>query len=384
MAFPGLGYRTVWSMMLEIGFALVEPWLYTTTSSAVAAPGPATIQVPTLGYPVPAVYVGAQLVIDIGLSQEIVTVTAFNAASVPPTITATFSVPHASGVQLIGATFPTQAALGDQFYTQSEILSYIARAQNTFLTDVPMIYALNTQTVQVGQVLQPLVCDSVSIARIASSYQNIALASLTRSGGTVTAASISPHGMTVGEKFAILQAPDPGFNGAFTVGAIVDSTHWTYSQSGANESVSGGGYAGLWLRLLEVSQEELSMQDPFWRDRFITRLSSFYEDRVGLYTFGLNGQPSSNFPVEILCSIRDTDVLAMTDGFLVPDPMLHYVKYKALEFAWSKDGEQRSPQLQAYAKARYDRGVAISRRWTGWAGSMGGQSQQQIAGAGRK
>jgi hypothetical protein len=328
------------------------------------------------------VYIGAQLVIDTGLSQEIITVTAFSATVTPPTITATFAVPHLSGVQLIGATFPTQAASGDPFFTQSEILSYLARAQNTFLAAVPMVFALNTQNVQVGQILQPLVCDSIEINRIASSYQNVALASLVRSAGTVTATSQSPHGLIAGEKFSILQSPDPTFDGAFTVGVATGPTTWTYSQTGASATTSGGGWAGLWLRLLEMSQEELYMQNPAYRDQFVTKLTSFYEDRTGLYQFGVNGNPSTNLPIEVLCSIRDTDTLQLTDGFLVPDPTLHYTKYKALEYAWSKDGEQRSPQQAAYCKARYDRGVMTCRRWLGWHGGMGGQAQQQMAMAG--
>jgi hypothetical protein len=382
MAQVGIGYRSVWSMVFEIGLHLLEPYLYTTTSSAVVAPGSATINVPTLGYPVNACYVGAQLIIDTGLSQEIITVSAFSPTATPPTITATFALPHASGIPLIGVTFPTQAASGDPFFTQTEILSYIARAQNQFLADVPLIFALNSQNVTVGQVLQPLVCDSIEIHRIASSSPNVALASLSRLNGVVTATSLSPHGLIPSEKFAVFQVPDPNFDGAFTVATVVDNLHWTYSQSGANESVSGGGYAGLWLRLLEVSQSELACQNPFWESVFTTSLKSWWEDRSGLYAFGLGGRPSSNFPLEILCSIRDSDVLQLTDFFLVPDPMLHYVKHKALEYAWSKDGEQRDSQRAAYCKSRYDRGVLIVRRWMGWAGGMGGRAEQQMAMAG--
>ena len=373
---PGIGYRTCWSVAMEMSFHLLEPWLFTTTSSAVSAAGSATIQVPTLGYPVPAIYVGALLVIDSGLNEEIVSVTSFNATVTPPTITATFAVPHLSGVQLVGVTFPTQAASGDQFFTQSEILSYIARAQNQFLADVPMIFALNTQNVQVGQVLQPLVCDSIEIARVSSSYQNVALTSLVRSGGTVTATSQSPHGLVQNEKFAILQAPDPTFDGAFRVATVPDTTHWTYSQSGINATTSGGGWAGLWLRLLEVSQTELSMQNPFYRDSFVTSLKAWWEDREGLYAFGVGpGVPSTNLPVEVLCSIRDTDSLQLTDGFLVPDVMLHYTRLKALQYCFEKDGEMRDPMRAIYCKQRYERGVMISRRWLGHIGmTSGGQA----------
>jgi hypothetical protein len=366
---------------MEISFHLVEPFLFTTTSSAVAASGAATISVGTLGYPVPAVYPGAQLIIDSGLSEEVITVSGFNATSSPPTITATFAVPHLSGVQVVGATFPTQALSGDQFYTQLEILSYLARAQNQFLADVPVIFALNNQTVSVGQILQPLVCDAIEIHRIASSCANNALVSLVRLNGIVTATVSSPHNLVPGEKFAILQSPDPTFDGAFTVSTVPDNLHWTYPQTGASELISGG-IAGLWLRLLEVSQSELSMQNPQWMSQFQTALKSWYEDRTGLYQFGLGGKPSSNFPIEVLCSVRDTGVLQPTDGFLVPDPMLHYVKYKALEYAWSKDGEQRNPQMAAYCKSRYDRGVMTVRRWMGWAGGLGGRAEQQMAMAG--
>ena len=67
--------------------------------------------------------------------------------------------------------------------------------------------------------------------------------------------------------------------------------------------------------------------------------------------------------MEVLVTARDTDTLAMTDGFLVPDIMLHYVEVKALEYCWSKDGEQRSPQMQKYCAMRYARGVQTVQRW---------------------
>jgi hypothetical protein len=363
MAQVGTGYRSVISMMLELSFHLLEPWLITTTSSAVIAQGTATVQLGTLGYPVSACYVGAQLVIDTGLPQEIITLTAVDPTSTPPTITATFANPHASGVQVWGATFPTQANSGDPFFTQSEILSYIARAQSQFLADVPLIFALNSQNVTVGQILQPLVCDAIEIHRIASSSPNVALSSLSRLNGTVTATSISPHGLTVNEQFAIIQAPDPNWDGAFTVASVPNNLTWTYQQGGPNESIGQGGWAGLWVRLLEVSAEELSMQDPFYRNNFVTRLTSFYEDRVGLYQFGVNGKPSTNLPVEVLCSIRDSDILQLTDYFLTPDPFLHYVKYLALSYAFSKDGEARDAAREKYCRERYLRGVLVSKRW---------------------
>jgi hypothetical protein len=382
MAFPGLGYRTVWSVMLEMGLALVEPYVYTTSASAVTTPGTATIQIGTLGYPVNACYIGAQLIIDSGLSQEIITVSAFDPTATPPTITATFSVPHLAGVQVIGVTFPTQAASGDFLFSQQEILSYIARAQNIFLSDVPIVFAISYQNIQVGQTLQPFPCNIVEAHRLASSAQNVALASLSRLNGVVTATSLSPHGLIPNEKFAIIQATDPNFDGAFSVATVPDNLHWTYAQAGANESVSGGGMAGLWLRLLECSQEELALQNPFFAQQALTSLHSWYEDRAGLYQWGIGGRPATNVPVEILCSIRDSDTLQMNDGFLVPDVCLHAVRWLALKFCLEKAGEQRDASRAQYCEMRYKKIVMAVRRWSGWAGGLGGQAQQQMAMAG--
>src|ERR1700735_1933724 len=382
MAQVGVGFRTVWSVMLEMSFELVEPYIYSTTIGAVAAPGVATITVNSLGVPVPACYPGAQLIIDSGLSEEIISVISSNSNVTPPTITAIFALPHAANVPLIGATFPTQAVSGDYFFSEGEILGYLARAQNVMLSDDPIVSALNYQTVQYGQTLQPFPCDVVECHRIASSYANVALLSLSRLNNVVTAVSLSPHGLSVNEKFAVLSAPDPNFDGAFRVSTVVSPTSWSYPQIGPNESISGGGYAGLWLRLLEVSQEQLAMQNPQFAQTFITSLRSWYEDRSGIYQYGLGGRPASNFPVEVLCSVRDSDSLAMTDGFLVPDVMLHAVRWLALHYCLAKDGEQRDPARAQYCKMRYDKIVMAVRRWSGWVGGLGGRAEQQMAMAG--
>ena len=65
----------------------------------------------------------------------------------------------------------------------------------------------------------------------------------------------------------------------------------------------------------------------------------------------------------MLVSLRDSDQLLMTDGFLVPDVVLHYVKWLAMNYIWSKDGEQSNPLLAKYSEMRYRRGVATVNRW---------------------
>lgn len=361
MAFPvGSGFRTALSLMYEISFHLLEDYIYTNLTSAVIAIGPSTVTVNSLGYPRNALYIGAQLLIDSGNNQEIVTVTAVNPSA--SSFTAQFSLTHVIGAQVQGATFPVQAASGDFFYSQSEILSYLARAQNQFLADVPCIFSLNTQLVQFGQIYQQLVCNAIEINRIASSSIAVQITALNRVANLVTAVSASPHGLAAGRKFSIYNSPDPSFVGAFRVGTIVDPLTWTYTQDQPDSSAPTGT-AVLWLRLLETSQEELSIQNPFWRNQNITKLRSFFEDRTGLYKWGVDGKPSTTIPVEILVSERDTDTLEMTDYLLVPDVLLHYCKYKALEYCFSKDGENRDPMRAKYCAMRYDRGVMTAKRW---------------------
>jgi hypothetical protein len=286
---------------------------------------------------------------------------------------------HAIGAQVVGATFPTQATSGDYFFSQTEILSYIARAQHQFLSEVPCIFQLNTQFVQFGQVYQQLACDAIELHHAASSTMSVALASLARTGNIVTAVSVSPHGMVLGQKFSVFNPGDPSFVGGFKVASIVNSMTLTYIQDQPDASSTGGALV-LWKRLYITSQEELSIQDPFWRNQNITEIKSIYEDRTGNYRFGVNGKPATQFPLEILVSIRDTDTLQFTDGLLVPDLVAHFVKYCALGYAYSKDGESRNTLLEKYCKMRYDRGVMTTKRWLD---AMGISAESSGQGRGR-
>lgn len=366
MAQPGLGFKVCWQVAMDISMVLVEPYIATTLATAVPTPGSTTVTVGSLGIPLPAVYVGALLVIDPNTSnQEIVSVTNYNFST--SQFTATFANTHSIGAVVIAPTFPTQAISGDPFFTQSEILSYIARAQNQFLNDCPCIFALTYQMVQSGQIYQQVTCDAIEISRIAASNTAIQLTSLSRTGNLVTAISSTPHNLSQNSRFSILSSIDPSFNGSFRASTIVSSTEWQYTQVAAN-STSSGGILGLWTRLYEMSQEMLWAQNPNWRNQFITSLSSFWEDRAGNYAFGVNGKPSTNIPIEVLTSIRDTDTLELTDGLLCPDICAHVLKYRALEYALSKDGQQADPLRAAYCKMRADRVTMAVQRYMAWLG----------------
>ena len=105
------------------------------------------------------------------------------------------------------------------------------------------------------------------------------------------------------------------------------------------------------------------MRNRNWQTNSLSKLSNWFEDRSGLYKWGVGGRPGSNFPVELLCAVRDTDSLGLLDGFLVPDPLLGYVKYLTLAYAWSKDGVYQQPQLADFCMKRYAQGVLAAQRY---------------------
>ena len=354
---PGVGYRTVVSLAMEMSLQLVQPIVYTPLLNSFSS-GLQTAEIASTD----SLYPGALLVVDSGANAEVVTVISVTTAGSPPgpAFTATFAESHVAGVLVQGGTFPVQA-ITDPLFTTAEILGYIARAQNEFLAEVPCIFALSHQTVNVGQMLQSAPATTIEMERVAAVNTILTLTSMTRAIGVVTAVSSTPHGYSTGSAFSIISATDTTFIGAFQVATVIDQYTFTYQQSTADATTSGT--AGLWSRLYEVSQQELTNQQPSWRTQSITALKSWYEDRQGLYGWGCNGVPASNFPVELLCSIRDTDTLGLLDGFLLPDVVLHGVRYLALSYAWSKDGEMQDQSRAKFCKMRADRVILATQRF---------------------
>lgn len=355
MALVGTGYRTVSDFLIEVSQNLVEPYAQTTLSAPVSAGNQAVAVASTA-----SMYAGTSLVVDSGSSaKEVITLSAVAGN----TITATFANAHATGATVVGATFPTQQPT-DPLYTQAEMLGYASRAQNEFLSKVPVIYALFYQQANFGQIFQPTPLTTIEIQRIASSSVYIAVASATRAGDTVTIETADPHGLTAGSTPYFTGAEDVSFTGNFQILTVPSPTSFTYFQDAADASTTGGQLL-YWLRLYEYTQEELTQQFRQWQNAYIGSPSAWFEDRAGLYQFGLNGKPASNFPLELLCSIRDTDALGLGDAFLVPDVMLHIVRYKMLEYIFQKDGVASDPQRAAYCKERFDKGVIAAQRWIG-------------------
>lgn len=302
------------------------------------------------------------LVIGWGLeTAEVVTITGMTATGY--IYTTKFVNPHAAGETILAPTFPTQQVT-DSFFTQTEMLGYLSRAQNEFLADCPVYYQLSQQNLQYGQVFQDTPANCIEINRVAASTYYCVIASITIASGEATVVTESPHGLQVGSTIFI-QNSETGFGGCYQVDSVPSPTSLTYPTESDDGTATGGAIL-YFSRIYETTQSEITMTDRTWRNDYVNTPNAWFEDRSGLYKWGVSGKPSSNFPVELLCSIRDTDTLGLLDGFLVNDTLVYLLKYKVLSFALSKDGVQQDPTRAAWCDERYKRGtMAVNRYLTG-------------------
>lgn len=171
------GYKIANDVLTEMAFHLVEPIVNTTVTSIFVegygdggygdggygdspdGPGSYVVYVPSIA----AMYVGAMILVGAHTAnQEVVTIVAvgdnyFNAV---------FTKVHVVGETVTGATFPV-GELPDPFYTQREMLNYVANAQNDYLLRVPLIYNVVTQAFASGQQTQSMPADSIQMERVA-------------------------------------------------------------------------------------------------------------------------------------------------------------------------------------------------------------------------
>ena len=365
MANPGNGARRVNDVLIEMSQHLLCPWVNATLTAPVSSGLSQTASITTV--PLASLYGGALLVVGTGATAETISITpSFTSNS----IVSDFAFNHAIGSPVFGATFPYQHAT-DPVFTQTEMLGYVARAQNEFLERCPCVMALFQQAAVPGVIQQALPSTAIELNRVAASSILIPATSLTRSGGVVTAVFSEAHLQAKNGTFWIWNAPDLSFNGVFQVVSVVSPTSLTYLQAQPDATTAGGNLLQL-VRLYETTQTELTMANRAWRQG-MGMPTNWFEDRTGVYGWGLGPTPPFGIPLELLCSIRDTDTLGrMTDGFVAPDQVIPYIKYKALAYAWSKDGVFHDSQRAAYCNDRFERGVMATQRYfESMLGSMG-------------
>lgn len=380
-----LGKRQVADLLVEISSHLVEPYLVTPLTApvlAAPAPGPSTVIPITAALPLTTyLYPGALVVLgwQSGLSTtEVVTVISVFAAYFVANTTAA----HSPGEQVLCPTFPTQQPT-DPIFTQSEIVGYIAQAQNEFLTKVPLIFQLfPLQSLSVGQTYQTLPPTAIELERVAvQTFQPLSLVSIVRQGNVVTAitatdTTLAPYLFSATLPVQVVNVSDPSFDspgggvGMFPLlsavtGPVPGQSTLTWQQTGPNTgTLLGTGQVGVIVlnRLYESSQETLSLNQPWWSVQPGLPPTNWAEDRAGIYGWLVMPPPQGNYNVELLCSVRASENLTLLSNFLVPDIFVPYIKYKTLEYAWTKDGVQRSPSMARYCKGRFDFGVMLTDR----------------------
>lgn len=375
-----LGQRQVVDVLAEISYHMIEP-VFNQTLATPASPGsPVTITLVATAppFPLPAttsLYPGARIVVGWHTpTAEEVTVIAVLSAT---TFTCNLVNSHAAGATVFGATFPTQQPT-DPVFTQAEVIDYLAQAQNSFLTKVPLIFQLLPyQEVTIGLPFQTLPSTVIELERVAveslPATSTFNISTITRSAGVVTAVLSSPvlfDQWTPGLPVLVQAVTNSSFNSVsnqpFTLATVsADGLTLTWPQSGANATSSGGAVSRpVWTRLYESSQEQLAMANPQWYYQAgSTPPTNWFEDRAGVYGWGVAPPPQGNFWMELLASVRGNKMLGMLDKFLIPDCLLQYPKYLVLSWMWEKAGVQRSPTMARFCQSRFDFGVMLADRY---------------------
>lgn len=375
------GLRRAIDVLAETSLHLVEQVVFEAISAPTIVGGDLQVSVPSLT----GLYPGAEVVVGWQSSTaEVLTVISTTPTPANPGPgTVLLSAPanvHVAGETILGATFPTQQPT-DPLWRQQELLDYLGRAQNDFLHKVPLIISQPAlQLLAVGQQYQATPPTSIEMERVSVANGLAAtaiIASISRASNVVTCVLTAPAPspqFTQGLGIQVLSVTDSSFDsvatptslGLFAVAtSSQDGLTLTWPQTGANASSSGGILGPpLLTRLYESSQEQLTMRDPAWQSNPSSLPpTNWYEDRTGVYQWGVAAIPRGSFYAETLTSIRDTETLSMLDGFLLPDIFIPYVKYGVLASAWSKDGEQRSPTLARFCQGRFDFGVMLAERF---------------------
>lgn len=356
----------------EIGLHLLEPLTLQTLASAVTAGDAVTVTLDPSSpltfpyaplYPTTYLYPGAQVVLGWhgGDAEAVTVIEVLNGTQ----FTADVVNDHAAGESLFGATFPTQQPT-DPIFTQDEIIGYIAQAQNEFLTKVPLIFEFfPSNLVNLGQTFQTVPGTAIELERVAVQSTPVAfnIAAISRSGNTVTcvlSATANTDSWTPQLAILVQGVTDNSFNSAnnatFTLTTVsADGLTLTWDQTGADATSSGGQVLRpIQTRLYESSQEQIAMKDPWWFSQGGQPPTNWFEDRTGVYGYGLAPPPQGNYYMELLCSTRASETLSLLDYFAVPDVFVYPIKWMTLAFCWQKDGIQRSPTMARFAKGKFD------------------------------
>ena len=257
---------------------------------------------------------------------------------------------------------------------------YIAAHDGRFGIDIPRQYD-GTNFDRVSQV-----GPGAGVGAISDVVANIS--AISRASNVVTVTTATPHGLLSTDQVTIAGVTDSSFNGTFPVASITDSTHFTYAQTAANASSSGGTAAPVgsiaagvhqcavifvtrqgyltrpsppvsWTAAGSRRANVTSIPSPAGLPNVAARILAFTGAGGAsfLYTTGLNGAPqmqiNDNTATSFVVDFSDTALLAGISA----DPLFRLVElgecagvigFAERLFWWGERNKQNNWQNQTF------------------------------------
>lgn len=203
-------------------------------------------------------------------------------------------------------------------------------------------------------------------------------------GVSFTATFALPHAAGVpiyGPTFPVRQPTDPLFTQAemlayistalsdfltevpliYTVSNAVTVQYTTQNTQLPADSMFPVRIAVFGYPLRETSIPNLEAYDFRYNVQAAQKPLAYFRNDNPLQSFGVWPRINNDCPVEIVYAARSAQTLGLADSFPIPDSFVPIVKYRTLSFAFSKDGEARSPALAKFWQSRYDFGVKVAK-----------------------
>ena len=111
--------------------------------------------------------------------------------------------------------------------------------------------------------------------------------------------------------------------------------------------------------LRETSQSNLDAMYPIWSQQGLSQPRVYFRDKIPIQNVGIWPRMGDTVNLECVYAQRQAETMGWGDGFFLPDCLTQYILYRTLSFAFSKDGEARSPGLAKYFASRYQFGVKV-------------------------
>jgi len=112
--------------------------------------------------------------------------------------------------------------------------------------------------------------------------------------------------------------------------------------------------------LRETSIPNLETYDFRWNVQSADTPRAYFRNDNPLQTLGVFPRCNNEVPLEVVYAARGPQLFGLADGFGLPDPFLPIVKWRVLEFMYSKDGEIRQPGLAKFYASRYAFGCKMA------------------------